>query len=35
MADYDEQSSQDPDVITGGRVELGQPKRNSNRQETL
>src|SRR5207249_10185563 len=35
MADYDEQSSQDPDEIGRGRVEVGEPKRNSNSQETF
>jgi len=35
MADYDEQSSKDPDEIVGGRIELGKPERNSNSNETL
>jgi len=35
MADYDEQSSKDPDEIVGGRIELGKPERNSNSKETL
>ena len=35
MTDYDEQSSQDPDEIASGRVEPGEPKRNSNSQETF
>src|SRR5580765_3810148 len=35
MADHDEQSSKDPYEIAGGRVELGEPERDSNSKETL